>query len=50
MKYAEPLLSKTLIHSCMRLLSQQRAPTIIKVLREMQKDKRHEGELPESQS
>lgn len=43
-KCAEALLSKTSIHSCMHSLSQQQAPTI-KVRRETQKDKSHEGKL-----
>ena len=38
------------IHSCLYSLIQQRASTIIKVLREKQKDKRHESKLPENQS
>ena len=50
MKDTEPLLSKALIHSCLHSLIQQRAPTIIKVLREKQKDKRHGSKLPENQN
>ena len=50
MKDAEPLLSKAFIHSCLYSLIQQQASTIIKVLGEKQKDKRHESELPENQS
>lgn len=50
MKDTEPLLSKAFIHSCLHSLLQQRAPTITKVLREKQKDKRHESKLPENQN
>ena len=50
MKDTKPLLSKAFIHSCLHSLLQQRAPTITKVLREKQKDKRHESKLPENQN